>query len=71
MRVVDAHQETHSFGRVPARLSVLAWIDTAPSGQSLDDQALAAQLGAIFTLATNRWIQVAASDVALTMEGTT
>jgi hypothetical protein len=71
VRVVDAGQEAHTFGRLPARLSVLAWIDTVPSGQNLDDQALAAQLGAILTLATNRRIQVAASDVTLTMEGTT
>lgn len=70
VRVVDARQEVYSFGRVPGRLSVLAWPDVGSQPNQLDGQAIAAQLGAILTLATNRRVEVAASDVPLTMEGT-
>ena len=71
VRVVDANQEAYSFGREPARLSVLAWRDEASRQESIEDQALGAQLGAVLTLATNRRVQVASSDVVLTLEGTT
>lgn len=70
VRMIDARQEALSFGRIPGRLSVLAWPDAGPGAQSLEDQAVAAQLGAVLTLATNRRVEVAASDLPLTMEGT-
>lgn len=70
IRVVDAGEDAYSFGRLPGRLSVLCWPDVS-SAQTLGDQAVAAQLGAIFTLATNRRVQVAASDFPLTPEGST
>jgi hypothetical protein len=70
VRIIDADQETYSFGRVPGRLSVLAWPDTSSQPGQLEGQAIAAQLGAILTLATNRRIEVAASDLPLTMQGT-
>lgn len=71
VRLVDAEQEAHSFGRLPGRLSVLAWPDAESQPNHPEGQAIAAQLGAILTLATNRRVEVAASDVPLTMEGTT
>jgi hypothetical protein len=71
VRMVDTGQEALSFGRIPGRLSVLAWPDAGSGAQSLEDQAVAAQLGAVLTLATNRRVEVAASDLPLTMEGTT
>jgi hypothetical protein len=71
VRVIDAKQEIYPFGTLPGKLSVLAWPSAASSGQSLEDQAIAAQLGAVLTLATNRRVEVAASDVPLTMEKTT
>jgi hypothetical protein len=70
VRVLDARQEANAFGGLPGRLSVLCWPDV-PKEPSLSDQAVAAQLGAVFTLATNRRIQVAASDMPLTPEGST
>src|SRR5580704_8168609 len=70
VRIVDAQQEAYSFGRVPGRLSVLAWPDTGSQPNHFEGQAIAAQLGAILTLATNRRIEVAASDMPITMEGT-
>jgi hypothetical protein len=69
LRVVDAKQQVMPFGRLPGRLAVLCWPDTEPNA-TLGDQAIAAQLGAVFTLATNRRVEVAASDVTLTPEGT-
>jgi hypothetical protein len=71
VRLVDAQQEVYPFGTFPGRLSVLSWPSTASEPQFLEDQAIAAQLGAVLTLATNRRVEVAASDLALTMEGTT
>ena len=38
---------------------------------SLSDNGLAAQLRPVFTLASNRRVAVAASDITMTMEGTT
>lgn len=70
VRIVDADQEAYSFGRVPGRLSVLVWPDTGAQTSVLSDQAIAAQIGAILTLSTNRRVEVAASDVPLTMQGT-
>jgi len=69
IELIDSGQEAASFGRVPSRLSVLAWPDEAGSGQTLQGQALAAQIGALLTLTTNRRIEVAAGDVTLKMEG--
>ena len=71
MRIVNTGQTLYTFGQVPSHFGVLVWLDRIPEGQSLGDQALAAQIGAVLTLATNRRIQVAASDVTLTMEGST
>ena len=71
VRIVDTGQALYPFGQVPSNFGVLAWLDRIPEGQSLGDQALAAQIGALLTLATNRRIQVAASDVTLTMQGST
>ena len=62
--VINAHQESQTFGRLPARLSVLVWHDVEHGDQTLDDQAVAAQLGAILTLATNRRVQVAARHLS-------
>ena len=69
IRVVDSGQEASSFGRLPGKLAVLCWPDSNTS-PSLGNQAVAAQLGAVFTFATNRRIEVAASDLAITPEGT-
>ena len=69
IELIDAQQEAASFGRVPSRLSVLVWPDEVGSGQSLQGQALAAQFGALLTLAANRRIEVAAGDLTLKMEG--
>jgi hypothetical protein len=80
IRIVGSGRLVQAIGQTPTHLGVLIWGDrksqdqsieagSAP-GQSLEDQALAAQIGALLTLATNRRIQVGASDVFVTMEGT-
>lgn len=70
LRVVDTHQEMNWLGRFPGKLAVLTRPDAPGRQMSLADQVLAAQLGAVLTLATNRRVQVAAADVPLTLEGT-
>jgi len=54
VRIIDAHQDAYSFGRVPGRLSVLAWPDAGSQPGQLEGQAIAAQLGAILTFANVR-----------------
>jgi len=71
VRVEDGRQEAYAFGALPGHLSVLAWPDEEPAGGTLGDQAIAAQIGGLLTLATNRRVQVAASDIVLTREGST
>lgn len=71
VRIIDGNQEAYAFGAIPGRLSVLAWPSEAPAQSAVGDQAIASQIGALLTLATNRRIQVAASDISLNMAGST
>lgn len=69
IRVQDVDQEVWSFPNLPWRLAVLIRPDLGSRGGSFEDQAVAAQLGALLTLVTNRRVEVAAADVAVGVEG--
>lgn len=71
VRFIDPDQTVWSFGALPTQLAVMAWFDKAGSGGFTEDQSIAAQLGALLTIATNRRVEVAATDFSTTMEGTT
>jgi len=69
VRVEDGRQEAYAFGALPG--TSLSWLGRTRSrpAEPFGDQAIAAQIGGLLTLATNRRVQVAASDIVLTREG--
>ncbi|MFG6475815.1 hypothetical protein ACFXP7_05450 [Microbacterium sp. P06] len=67
-RAEDAHRQTESLGSVPRSLSILTFLDAGPQNP-YRDQAVAAQLGAVFTLALGRRVQVAAGEMTTRMDG--
>ena len=68
VRFHDAEQAVYSFGSIPTRLAVVNWMDDG-KGDAFRDHGVASELGALLSLALNRRIQVAASDVPLHMKG--
>ena len=67
VRIEDCNQEVTSFGTFPSRMSSLHFAD--PSADVAISRAVATQLGAVLTFASNRKIQVSANDMAIGMEG--
>lgn len=66
VRIADAGMAVTPFGRLPAHLEVLQWMDRSGAAtEEPHNQALAAQLGALLTFSSNRRIQVAAADIGM------
>ena len=70
VRVVDTGAEVELFGTLPSCLSLLCWADLAEHADHLGDIAVATQLGAVMTMATNRRVRVASAETSIHMEGT-
>src|SRR5680860_347292 len=70
VRVLGTERQVDLFGDLPGYLSVLCWADTSPSGSSdmLRDQQIATGLGGLFTLALDRRVRVASTEVTVGME---
>ncbi len=69
-RVVATGAQVYPFGGFPSSLSVLAWPEPADRPESFSDTQLAAQLGAMLVLATDRLVRVSAAEALLGIQGT-
>lgn len=67
-RVTPPAQMINPLGTDPQFVSVLLWPDTSNGGM-MQDQVLAAQFGAVISLALDRRIEVAPNEIPLSMEG--
>ena len=71
IRIAEVGNEIHSFGTAPSYLSILGWPEQSNRPEVLEDHVVGAQLGALLSLASDRRVLVAATDVVVGVHGTT